>query len=361
MNIKYYPELRELEEHNNYLPSISIILPLRMHSEPEFRKYVKIKVDTLERKLYESYPDEMVRLMVLKLNGLLNDLQLDKSKEGLIIYLSPWFYKVYYLDFKPEEQIVIDSSFEIRDLIYNHDLVNTAVLVLLSANEISYMVYEKYKLAKIHVDVPLHIEDNFKHDDSIFYEKSDQKEKAIKAIVKNSDRGLSMLLKAHAYPVVVAGSDKLLSEFRKVTRNENAIAEYVSGNYLESSTEELIHLIMQSLKKLNEHKQTLIIDKLSRLDIQGGLAIGVQEIWKQVVQKNVDTLVVEKNFRKLAGLGVGREEIFTDDLENIPYPMQDVVDDIIEKVMLCGGKVQFVEDGTLREWMHIVLIKNHSL
>jgi hypothetical protein len=359
MNIKYYPELESIEEHSTYFPSISMIIPMHILSVSEFNNYLKIKSKEVEKMLHKNYDKETVHVVMEKLDSLVHQVHVDKSRKGIALYVSPWFQKVYFLDFEPTEKLILDDSFEIRDLIFNHAITNKIILLLLSGNELKYLVYKDRKFEKIHVDVPLRIEafmNETLHDVAIYYEKSQRKDKARHA---NAEQGLKSALKQFPLPVIVAGTEKLISEFKSITSHDKDIIDYVSGNYLESSEDELRHLVQDALGRYKTKVEAETITKIKKIDNPKIIAIGLKEVWKEASLKNVQTLIVEQNFRKPAALNPGKSEIFTNAMDKVPYPMQDAVDDIIEKVAESGGKIQFVSDDLLTDFRRIVLIKNH--
>lgn len=363
MNVKYYPELEPIEEHSTYFPSISMIIPMHMHSVHEFSSYLKIKCKEVDKMLHKNYDKETVHVVMEKLNAFIQELNIEKSKKGIAIYVSPWFQKTYYLDFEPAEKLILDDSFEIRDLIFNHSITNKVILLLLSGNELRYLIYHNQKFEKIHVDVPLRIEafmNETLHDVAIYYEKSQRKDKARHVFATNAEQGLKLALNQYPLPVIVAGTDKLISEFKSITSHRKDVIDYIPGNYLEASEDELRHLVQDALGRNKERIEVEVLNRIKRIDNQKIIAAGLKEVWKEASLKNVNTLFLEQNFRKPAAYSPGKSEIFTHAIDKVPYPMQDAVDDIIEMVSEAGGKIHFVSDGLLKDFRRIVLIKNHS-
>ena len=52
-----------------------------------------------------------------EIKGIIKNLNFNTYKKSIAIYVSPVFEKVLYLDIAVEEKIIIDESFEIRDLV----------------------------------------------------------------------------------------------------------------------------------------------------------------------------------------------------------------------------------------------------
>ena len=78
----------------------------------------------------------------------------------------------------------------------------------------------------------------------------------------------------------------------------------------------------------------MLLQQLNTARAAGKLSCGVKEVWNTATHKKGQLLVVED-----------------------AYTMKDVIEDIIEKVLKDGGDVEFVAQGTLREFQEIVLIE----
>jgi hypothetical protein len=88
------------------------------------------------------------------------------------------------------------------------------------------------------------------------------------------------------------------------------------------------------------------------------LEYGIKQVWQAASQKNGRLLLVEKNFMYPAHQGAQPESITREDFSlNSPFYIKDAVDDVMEKVLTCGGDIEFVRDGTLKEYGRIALIK----
>ena len=91
--------------------------------------------DKVEQELLENYPDEMGFLVMHKLRAIIKNLNFNTHKKSIAIYVSPVFEKVLYLDIAVEEKIIIDESFEIRDLVYSKKQLHKYLVLLLSGKE----------------------------------------------------------------------------------------------------------------------------------------------------------------------------------------------------------------------------------
>src|SRR5215813_2482294 len=137
MTADAYVQDRAVIEAPHYLPAISIIQPfepmMSMKSELELR--LKLAVKQVESQLMENYPVDKVLPVLVKLNWIIHNLNYNTHKKSVAIFVSPLIERVYYLDIRVEERIVLDESFEIRDLVYSKKQNTDYLVLILSAGK----------------------------------------------------------------------------------------------------------------------------------------------------------------------------------------------------------------------------------
>lgn len=112
---------QELITSPRYHPCISLIMPFepKMGLQRELGHRLKLAGEKIERMMAEVYPVESYQMVLDKFNELISTLNFNTHKKSIAIFVSPLLEKVYYLDMAVEETIIMDESFEIRDLIYS--------------------------------------------------------------------------------------------------------------------------------------------------------------------------------------------------------------------------------------------------
>ena len=119
MNTVLTPAITEVIEAVHYRPAISIILPFEPKMSPKtaLQHSLAAAVKKVEKELDENYQADMALLMMQKIKLIVKQLNFNTHKKSIAIYVSPVFEKVLYLDIVVEEKIMVDESFEIRDLV----------------------------------------------------------------------------------------------------------------------------------------------------------------------------------------------------------------------------------------------------
>ena len=363
MNPIVTPEIREVMEAVLYRPAISIIMPFepKMSLKTELNHSLKTVSDKVEKELLENYPNEIVMLVMQKLRAIINNLNFNTHKKSLAIYVSPVFEKVLYLDIAVEEKIIVDKSFEIRDLVYSKKQLHKYLVLLLSGKESRIYIGNSETFVRI---VSNTSESVFAYMNDIpekvanFSDMSDRKEIVMNKFLHFIDNSLDIILNAYHLPLFVLGTKRILGHFKKITKHAGLIIEYVQGNYEEATMPQLKEIIYPYV---TDWKKVIQKDLLNQLEEAAGkkkLVFGMKDVWRDAMAKKGRLLMVEKNFMYAAQQGSSEDVIYktTEPYNKFSY-IKDAVDDVIEKVLENGGDVEFVDEDVLKDYHHIALVE----
>ena len=363
MNSSVSPEIREVTGAIHYRPCISVIMPFEpmMSRKAELMEHLKYAVDKVEKEVRQDYTDERAEIVMHKLRTIIRALNFNMHKKSIAICVSPVFEKVLYLDIQVQEKIIIDESFEIRDLVYAKKDIHKYLVILLSGKSSNVFIGNTSTFIKIKSNVPDYHE-NFENDSpervANFSDPSDRKEIMLKKFLHQTDEELKLVLQSYPLPLFVMGAKKVLGYFKELTKNEKSIVGYVHGNYAEATENELREILKPFVNDWKKIKMEDMRHQLEKAADAGKLATGMHNVWKLASQKRGRLLVVEKNFMYAAQHGSDDETIYQA-IE--PYNkfsfIKDAVDDAIEKVLEHGGDVEFVEEGMLADQGHIALVQ----
>ena len=110
------------------------------------------------------------------------------------------------------------------------------------------------------------------------------------------DQGLSIILKSYRLPVVVMGREHLLADFKKITKNDENIAQFIPGNYEEVAEPRLISEIKNFESNWKKLKPQYLLKKVEKAKVQNKLKTGIEDILKATSQNKGKLLLVEKKF-----------------------------------------------------------------
>lgn len=349
-----------------YLPSISIIMPFQTKTslKKEVLHKLKIAADEVERELRKNYPENKIKSLLHKLRSIINNLDYDYNtqKKSIAIFLSPILEKIYYLDIPVKEKVIIDQSFEVRDIIRNKKEIEKYLVLILSTKEVRLFLVNNTQFVEVNFsesNKSIDYENDIPERVSKFSDPSYRKEVLLHKFLQHIDKGVETLLKINTLPLFVLGTDRTIGHFKKITHNQKSIVKYIPGNFEKACICKIQRLLEPHLKDWENMKQMALLNKLIVASSQQKLVIGIKDVWKAATNKKGYLLVVEKNYTYTAQQTSLKDEI---DLEvnlsfNYPFYIKDAVDDIIEKVIANGGDVEFVKEGLLKDYDKIALIE----
>jgi hypothetical protein len=366
MNLTISPEIREVTGAQHSSPALTIILPLEPHIslKAETAHALKIATDKAERELRQYYSDEQCEQIMQKLGFLIANLDIPVKKKGIAIYASPVFAKVLYLDSPVEEKLIIDESFEIRDLLYSEKQYFKFILLILSGQESKVFLGDPTELTPLSSDIP---ESIFAYVGdppervSNFSDMTEHKQITLNKFLYHIDEELDNLINEYHLPVLVLGTERILGQFKKLSKHTASFIDYVEGNYESNSIAELTDLIRPYLDAWKIRQQKELLTALEEAIEQQRVATGIWQVWQEAHSGKGKLLIVEKNYRFSAQRGPAPSIIEPANEPNDHFAyIRDAVNEVLEKVLESGGDVEFTEDGKLNKYDHIALIKYYE-
>lgn len=359
------PNISNEEEQvigTNNSPSVSIILPIETDISliSELKHKLKITQEKVERELSANYPDDRSKPVIKKLEHLMLNIDFTKVKQSIAIYVSPIDEKVFYLNIPVKEKIIIDQSFEIRDLIYNNKQTVQFLVLLLSADTAKFYLGDSSELFRIKSGFPENIqayERDMPERVTNFSDPDAHKEDVLNHFLQHTDQALSQVIKTHPLQVFIIGTERVLGHYKKITKNEKNILQFIYGNHIDDTEHQLQELIEPYKSTLFKIREVDVLHQLEQAVNEHKLSCGMQEAWSAASKKNAKLLVVEKDFMYPAHRGKHTGSVYKEDFSlNDPFYVKDAVDDTMEKVLACGGDVEFVDTDVLKDYGHVALI-----
>jgi hypothetical protein len=361
MTLQLSPDEKVVFDAVKYLPAISIMMPFepKLSSKNELEYRMKMAMSKVESELSDTYPAEKTRPLINRLHQLAGNLNYNTHKKSIAIFLSPMVEKVFYLDIRVEEKMVIDETFEIRDLVYNKKQTIQYLLLLLSADLSTMYLGDSSGLLLIKSNHASQLtEKDMPEKVANFTDAESKKEISLNRFLHQMDQGLSIILKAYPLPVFVLGAEKVLGYFKKQTVHEKSIVQYVHGNYNEAKEDDIRKVIEPYIQNWRQVRDLDLLHQLESARDVKKLAYGINEVWHTAEHQNCRLLVVEKDFmypaRKADEPGIIYPE---NEFSGNPFYIKDAVDDVMQKVLENGGDVEFVDNGVLGEYGRIALIQ----
>jgi hypothetical protein len=155
-------------------------------------------------------------------------------------------------------------------------------------------------------------------------------------------------------PLISVGTEETLSLFSSVSKNRRELVEEV---YSEGETEnvtdvqQLVEPVIQDWEKL---KEKYILMKLNKALRNKKAETGINRVCKAAREKRGKLLIVEKDF--YYSFRSEDSTMCSHSVSPNGSLVNDATEEVMEKVLASGGKVEFVNSGVINDYMRIALI-----
>ncbi len=339
-------------------PCISIVMPFepKMTSKAELQKKVDSVCSFVKSELLLHYAGDQCEREMKRLNNVIATLDYLTYKRSVAIFISNSVERVYYLDLEVKLKVVVGNPFHMTDLVRNK-VENHGYLVL-ALDEKWTRIYRgtATQFIRLVSNVAEHVYSYRR--DSLSNTVTDANEK-LNRFLKYTDESLSILLRSYPLPLFIIGTQKIIGKFRKVCTNKGNIVGYISGNVDKSPESAIRALVSPHVANWSLVKEHFLFNQMQTAEKEGKLATGIGEVWKEANYKNGKILIVENGYMNDGMDGSRIRAIFRNAKAENPFCISDEIDQLIEKVLQCGGDVEFVQDGSLDDYQRIALIKEY--
>jgi len=355
--------LKELSEQKGY-PCISIILSTRLASFDDKEKIqleVKNGITKVEKELKGKCGEDQIKKLVRKTKSLAERINLNHPGKGVGMFVSQNYNRLIYFPLPVKDKIIIDSSFEVRDVINNLNLLTPYHVLLLSKGnsklfkgvgvELTEVIDEKF---------PYKYKEEFQlqraHPGSFY---NDEESKINQSRLERYFRQVDHLLGTYleSSPLILMGVQKYLSTYKGISNYQSLLIGDVAGSYDKHNVRDITQLILPVIEARHEKEEKKIIEMARDAIGENKAVTGIQEVWNVARQGTGNKLVVERDYACMAYLSNPYKELILDrasreDLTEIPDAIEAVIDELMEHH---DTQVHFVDNDALKEFGRIVL------
>jgi len=243
--------------------------------------------------------------------------------DGLAIFLTDDFHKIYRLPVECTELLSTGTSFHFKPLFPCLRRGMKFYVLAVSLNRVRLFEGNADKIREIQLDFPTSMEEVLSADDpekflnlhsgsismgkaragsAIFHGHSpaDDEKKDILRFFQSVNKGLNELLEEENIPLVLAGVDYLLPIFREASSHQNLLEDAIGGNPDRKSLRELHQKAWEIIRPLFEESQKHAWDRFEQLNGQNSNLVtsDLETALKAAVAGQVETIFVPLESQK---------------------------------------------------------------
>ncbi|HEX5520443.1 MAG TPA: hypothetical protein VFX29_02060 [Longimicrobiaceae bacterium] len=353
--------LERLMQVRDY-PAVSVLAPT--HRTYPDHQQDRIRLDGLIKeaaeRLYAEFPRREVEPIVNRLEKLAEDLDHTRNLDGIALFASRDTEGVVRLRFRPEPRVIIDETFATRDLVHAANRAERYRVLVLGAQAARLLEGTLEELAEVEegrfpirppAAEPLPSDQGWQGASPDAAE-----DERRRRFLRDVDAALMATEQDDPLPLVVVGSEPWLALFREVTRQGNAVIGTVAGNFADASPVELGRKTEPVLKEWREKVRARRLKELEEAIGANRYASGIDQAWRAAKEGRARVLLVEEGYHQPARLAEDGLTFSHVADATAPDVVDDIVDELIEKVLLAGGEVTFFPPGELSQHQRVALM-----
>jgi hypothetical protein len=348
--------LKKLMKVREY-PCVSIILPT-YRTAPDYQKNaIRLKklVKEAGDKLETEFGKRDSKPLVDSVKKLASRVDISHTLDGLALFVNKDMAEMVDIPFDVRERVIIDKTFATRELIMGVNRGTYYYILDLSLHRARLLYCFRDHAEEITSNgFPLNSEFPMLQLNPTDF--SREKEKQIKEFFNRVDKVFHENHQKQPGRLVIAGVQKNLSLYREVSDNKDIIFEQMEGNHETVSVHDMGKKAWEIVRlKLRKERHGALNELQNAISIHR-FASGLSEVWRFAYEGRVQMLVVEQDYHTPAASGPGNTLIL--DTNGLPESdiMPDAVDEIVELVINKGGKVIFVDDGSISNYSKIAAV-----
>lgn len=298
-----------------------------------------------EQRLLMAHPAEEAIPVLRKLQQLARTLNTSTHKVGVALFVSEEVSKAIYLSSEPEEKVIVDEPFLVRDIADYRAESRDFLVLLLSSKESKMYLRDRNGFKLIKSNTPQNVYaylNEVPERSGNFSDPESRREVMLNKFLHYMDMGLGAVLKVYPLPVFVIATERVAGHFGQVTHNSPRIAGYIHKDGIDMDESSLGALLEPQLAEWGAMRVQLLLRQMEAAALAGRLACGVHEARKAAGCRNTRVIIVGRG---------GYEKDHAD------FYSGDEIDGLVEKALESGGDVEKLDRELLRPYGPVAVIK----
>lgn len=353
--------LAELRRPRRY-PAVSVLLPTH-RSEPEnTQDPVRLRNLVAEAKARLQADEAVSRAdridVVGQLDRALAEVDLVHAEDGLVIFAAPGEHQVWSLPRSVPARVVVSETFLTRNLVAAYVSSAPYWVLTVAADRAALFSGSGPKLVP-HADGGFPVEQvgpdwDPERTERIGNVPSTFTDEETRRFLRSADTALAAVLESDARPLYVLGEAAAISLLDDVgTAAKRAAAQVARGGLGYASPAAVSEAVRATVADQDRKAVAEIQERLSQAQGVKGLAAGIDEVWQNVAEGRAAVVAVEEDYWQPVRV-TDNHLVPTED--GGPDVREDMVDEIVERALDTGARVQFVPSGELASRGHIAAV-----
>lgn len=344
--------------HPRVAPAVSVLLPVEQpvlaHPETPLRLRALIEEAVLATSSW--WGAEAADRVRTQFDAASVRIEPRDAARGLALFVCPEDHLLLRLPFRVEEEVIVDSTYATRQLFEGFARrLRSRVVVLegdgarLFEGKGEHLVETRLHGFPVRVERPT--EQDTPHHDRPRHESVREEDRRV--VERAVAAALAVAQAGDPRPLVVVGEERRVATLRHVADLGDHVAGVVHGDHAGQRPEQLAALVRPLFDAWQADRRAQSCSRLRDAVGRNQAVATLPEVLAAVAEGRGRELIVEEGLSMprtwLDGLSPGDEA-------DPQLDTEDVIDDLIERVLLSGGAVTFVDRGSLDDCGQIGLL-----
>ena len=309
------------------------------------------------------FPFKEIKKLLKRLDSLTGNIRHECNQQGVGIYITQEGRgTLVQFPFAVKDKLHIGESFWIRELLYL-EFYKVEYFVLNISQKITTLYKGKLNnIQEVHDSRFPHVMEDQPYIDPVLNGVRNNITKKDRQLLTNNRLKNMLLTIDHKlshylgeYPLLLVGPEKQLLLFNSITNHWTHIVGNVTGNFRNKPLSVLEENVWPEIKNwLNRRKEVVANEWLEKRALHK--ICGIRDIWRAAIAGRGKILLVEKDYSVAAFQCSDDGEIYLKPPKKATRIISDAVDEIMKIVLGKKGEVIIVENGSLSNYRHMVLL-----
>ncbi len=347
-------------------PCVSILLPLQQTLPQRNKNPLSLKGALNEAKeQLKKYPLSETRVITKELDRLVKEIDFKKTDQALGIFVGKNYSRLIDFSFQITRKVVVDDSFETRDLTYGSQYLTDYWILTLNPKAVRLFKAQGHSLHEIQEDpFPIEYQEQYQYPDrqkpgisgDYQSEESQIKDERRLQFLRHINKSVSPYFKQDPHPIILMGIKDLQVLFAKIFDYDAQVVKRIYGDFKNWSVQKIAKATWEQIEAHLYESTDQLLDEIRESKGKRAYLYGIEAVWRVAQEGRGDKLIVEKDYQVPAYTDPQTGKLYFNLTDTAGLVKKvDAVDDVIELIREKHGEIVFLENGKLQEYEHIAV------
>lgn len=330
-------------------------------THPDNRKdpiLLKELLKQAETRLSAEHGAQVAQATMAKLNPMAEAIDHEHNKESLILFANADFAEHVKLPVPVTDRVTVDDTFATRDVFRAlHEEAQYYVLWLNKNEARLFLAFKGREDEEVKGDFP--VKNSVAGSDAAKLVFNRDFTVLVEEFFNRVDKALVKVINEQPLPVVLATDGRNVDHYRRIADKKEFLKASFNPTHDDLTPHHLIAEAWRAYEPVVKSQYDNRTDALEKAVSAGKLVTDHNDIWRALQEGRGETIFVRSGLYQPAMLNNGHIELLPDAEREKKGAVDDIIDEMIEKVKAVGGDSVFVNGDVLDRFNGLALVTRY--